>query len=191
MPDSAAVFRAIRDDKPQEVLAAIKAGWDPNGTYLGVAPLTSAIQKGRTSLVKLLLDHGADPAKRDRASGWSPLMLATIQTLLPPAKYRPARIATENRRIVKILVDAGARDAETLGVLGRIDNESALLRSVLDFGATPETEVVEIEGVVVVYPKRLQKSAVGRWTPRETLLQVARKFRLTHLEALLKEPSRL
>lgn len=177
---------AIRANKPREVLAAIKGGSGVNSTRLGLSPLICAIQNGRPELVKLLLEHGADWAKRDRNTPWSPLMLATIQSYLPGRRHRPARVAKASRQIVTILRNAGARDPEADGVLGRVEQEESLIRSLAERGADAETKVFDADGVVILFPKRLERSAMGRFVPRLTLRQFAEAYHLCHLEAAMK-----
>lgn len=109
---------AIREDRPDRVLALLRAGADPNGRYqLDRAPLRTAIDKQwglpppvhRSEIVALLLRHGADPNVR-----WCPF--ETRMGALPHGPCSTKKgvtalmtaVAFDQADVVALLLDAGA-----------------------------------------------------------------------------------
>jgi ankyrin repeat protein len=183
------LFCGIESDDPIAVKAAIESGCDVNGRHQGETPLQKVVRQGKAELVSVLLKHGADWSKRSAISIWSPLMLAEIQCHLPTWRHFPQRIKTANRRIIRLLRDAGATDPETDGILGRIQDEQSLLEGARRFGATADTEVTIVEGLVIVFPKRLKKTQIGKLMPSHKLGNAARHYKLRLLARQLRSGS--
>jgi hypothetical protein len=185
------LIRAINANKLSDVIATIKNGCGVDSTSHGERPLMLAIHNGQPEIVELLLKNGADWRRRDGNTSWTPLMLATLQCHLPARRHRPGSIAKASRKIVAILKGAGASDPEADGILGRIENEDAIIRAVAARRISAEADVFDVEGVVVLYPKRLKRSSLGLFIPCIPLLQWARTNRLGRLEAALESKTRI
>jgi hypothetical protein len=183
--DISPLIMAINVNSLDDAKAAIAGGCDVNGTMYDETPLICAIRNGRPELVKLFLEHGADPRHRDCNTPWTPFMLASIQVHLPARKHRPARVAKGSREIVRIFHAAGVNDPEADGIYGRVEKESTLLKSAKARGARADTLVLEADGVVIEYPLRLKRDPLGRIIPSITLLELARAYGLNHLEEYL------
>ena len=63
----AAVFYAAKKGSIKPVLRALKEGMSPNVTFNGNTLLNYAIYYDRVEIVKLLIQHGADPTQRSDA----------------------------------------------------------------------------------------------------------------------------
>ena len=57
---------AVAHDRIEIADVLLRAGADPNVSFLGIPPLVTAAQWGDVRLVRLLLRYGADPRARDR-----------------------------------------------------------------------------------------------------------------------------
>jgi hypothetical protein len=74
------LFKAIEENSPEGVQAAIDAGSNQNDEYLGNTPLTLACQKGYLKIAELLLKNGADTGLRNRFYT-TPLMMACYENI--------------------------------------------------------------------------------------------------------------
>jgi uncharacterized protein len=83
---------AVMRGDPEEASKALSRGADPNGWAGGETLVGRALGDGRSELVRLLLEHGADP-NAVLASGETPLLRAVTARDLP---------------MVRLLLDSGA-----------------------------------------------------------------------------------
>lgn len=118
--------RAASEGDVAKVKELLDAGVDVNAknAYGGTA-LSFACDRGRTEMVQLLLERGADPNTKDTFYGASPLMWALI-------KKRPA--------IVRLLLDKGAQGADEVLMTAALQGEAEMVKAVLEKGKPkPET----------------------------------------------------
>jgi hypothetical protein len=122
-----------RGQEPQANVIAylISIGADPNALdKSGVAPLHRAVRKRSTAAVKALLEGGAD-VRRANKSGSTPLHLAVQTTGASGSGTDEAR--QEQRAIIKLLLERGARRTDKDGRGKRVDHAatSAWIRDLL------------------------------------------------------------
>ena len=179
---------AINSNKLPNVAAAIAGGHDANKPVFGMTPLFKAVAEAKPDIVDFLLENGADWRKRDRDSGWSPLMMASINCHRSGGrKYFSARAIRDSRRIVQSLLRAGASDPETTYILGKESDEAGLIASVARLKLGPDAEIIEVAGAIVATPPRLQRRDARReknWgfdVPKDTLETIARQRGLKRL----------
>ncbi|MDV3238966.1 MAG: ankyrin repeat domain-containing protein [Gammaproteobacteria bacterium] len=110
-----------------EVERLLREGVDPDSLgHFGVTALSLAAQNNQTRVVKLLLDHGADPNLQDTKGGWFPLMWAAYNG---------------NNAVVTMLLGHGAdvnlRNAfgETAMIHAAFEGRDDTVRLLLDRGA--------------------------------------------------------
>lgn len=180
---------AINSNKLPNVAAAIAAGHDVNKPVLGIMPLFKAVREGKPDIVDFLLENGADWRKRDRESGWTPLMMASVNCHMSGHKYFSQRAIRDSRRIVQSLLRAGASDLETKYILGNESDEAGLIESVTRLKLRPDAEILELTGAIVaVSPREKKKLDVG-FPYLDTIEKYARKRRLARLlQALAPSP---
>lgn len=100
---------AIRNKREETVQALLEQGADPNGDLVGDPPLDRAVGTQQVGMVQLLLSAGADPNKRKAGFDVSPL-----HTLAANWDNEDVDPKSENSRIMRLLVDAGADPDATL-----------------------------------------------------------------------------
>jgi ankyrin repeat protein len=103
------------DPKAQAAIVAylLHAGADPNAAdKSGVTPLHRAVRTRCAAAVRVLLTNGADP-RRKNGSGSTPLHLAVQNTGRGGSGSAPA--SAQQREIIRLLVEQGARPSDTDG----------------------------------------------------------------------------
>ena len=138
-------FTAITDGNAKYVDLFLKAGMDPNTTYLKVPAIYTAIASKQPKIVALLLDAGVDP--NQKFGGLTPLMYAIryqdqaiVQSLIAhganvnqsansvyPINYA---IKKKDTYIVKALVDAGA-DVSDDDMIDAIKSKNSEIKSLV------------------------------------------------------------
>jgi ankyrin repeat protein len=176
---------AINSNDPKKVAAAIAAGEDVNKPVLGHAPLFKAVAEAKPDIVDLLLAHGADPNKRDRSTGWTPLMMASINCHKSARRHFPVRAVKDSRRIVRSLLDAGAADPETDYIMGNAADEAALVAAAARLKPRAQAEILDLDGAVVLVPPRMKKRLDVGFPYLDTIGKFAAQRRLTRLQAAL------
>lgn len=118
--------RAASEGDVARVKALLDAGADVNAKNdYGGTPLSFACDRGRTEVVQLLLERGADPNTKDTFYGASPLTWAAM-------KKRP--------EIVGLLLDKGAQGADDALTSAVFQGEAEIVKVVLEKGKPkPET----------------------------------------------------
>jgi hypothetical protein len=177
------LLRAILSNKPADVRAALADGCDVNVAVSGHTPLFHAVGTANTEVLEILLKHGADWRKRDRVTGWSPLMMATINRYRSARRHFSGRAIKESKRVVKMLVSAGAIDPETEMVLGNQADEAGLVASVIDRGTRADAPALVLDGAVVLIPPRMTKKSDP--AAFYTIEEQARKLNLLKLARAL------
>ena len=147
-----ALVEAIRGGRLKDAVALIAGGADVNEPAFGDTPLMHAVRHAKPEFVELLIINGADWRKRSRDyPKHTPLMQATVNSHVSPWKYFSARQVKASRRIVQILVAAGATDPDTQFVMGNVLNESELVESIHRLRPRGDAKVVEA-GAVILEP---------------------------------------
>ena len=172
---------AINSNQLKNVAAAIAAGEDVNKPVLGHTPLFKAVMEAKPDIVDLLLAKGADWKKRDRGTGWTPLMMASINCHKSSRRYFSGRAIKDSQRIAQSLLDAGASDPETRFILGNEADESGLLAAVTELKPSPASEVLVLDGAVVLVPPRMKKKLDAGFPYLDTIQKFATQRRLTRL----------
>lgn len=98
-----ALTKAVNKDDIDEVARLLRNGGDPNEKQLGISVLMNACNVGNTSIVKLLLEKGAEVNSHDW-DGMTPLMMAVAGRGHSDEKGKEDRCL----EIVKLLILAGA-----------------------------------------------------------------------------------
>ena len=150
---------AINSNKPDDVEALLRGGWDPNALLDHHFPLFHAILQARPQMVESFIRFGADPNRRDRMTGWTPLMMATINSYRSPRRHFTGRAIKDSKRIVKILSEAGASDPETSFVLGHYLDDKMLARRITERGTLPDERTMSLDNAIVLIPPRVLKNS--------------------------------
>ena len=114
-------LRAIDNGNFETVLQAIDEGADVNAKSCDKTALMEAVISGRTKIVKLLLQKGADPNLEDECTRETALMFAVYQGLTD---------------IVKLLIEAGARVQQR-----DVDTVNQSIEEVLELLESPERRI--------------------------------------------------
>jgi ankyrin repeat protein len=152
------LMATILQNKPDDLAAALAGGANVNKALHGMTPLIQAVRHARPAMVELLLRHGANWKTRDRNTGDSPLMIATVNANMRPWKYFSARAIKDSKQIVQILTDAGASDKETELVLGNDADEAGLIAQATSRKLCGEERVLSGNGVLMLLPPRVAKA---------------------------------
>ncbi|TGK33325.1 ankyrin repeat domain-containing protein [Leptospira gomenensis] len=152
-------FGAIKDGNWKRLRKLILKGFRVNGNlYYGLNPLSLAVKYAEPETVRILLDAGCDPNRRDEITGLSPLIHSILE---------------ENPiEIVSILLEGGAdpdlKDFIGMSPLHHCVNEGKLepFRILLEFGADPNVQ--DNDGVTCM---NLAKSSHGMSEFAELLLK--------------------
>lgn len=139
--DMTALYVAVTDNFEEAARLLIEAGADTEIEYHGKTPLYYACAfSGLATIVKLLLEGGANRETTYRASGWTPLMVAAERG---------------NDEIVRILLDAGAAieaavDGGTALYIAAQQGHTSIVRLLLERGADVEP-VMKLSNVTALY----------------------------------------
>jgi ankyrin repeat protein len=104
--DEYSVYRAVENEDGVELQRLLQAGAPKNTTIRGDTALLLAVKRGNVSFVKLLVEHGADCAPRDRYGVTALHLAACPEMFLSYSANLPN--STENQEIIRILVKGGA-----------------------------------------------------------------------------------
>ncbi len=128
--NSNTIFTGIKGDFPDMIISALEEGIDINiKDAQGFTPLIMAVSLGRNSIVKLLIDKGADV--NYEVQGFTPLMIAAQEGLTSIANM-----------LIEANADINAKTADGLTVLmaaardGHIDVITILLSKDVNVEAT-------------------------------------------------------
>ncbi len=109
---------AARRGDVKEVQALLKRGCGRACPHAyGATALWLAAYKGRTEVVKLLLEHKANPDTPDTVWGLSPLVLASGDDKLD---------------VLRLLLQAGAKDASRVFLAAATQSKTEILQAILD-----------------------------------------------------------
>lgn len=121
------LLQAVKTGDVEEVKSLLSLGSDVNARYdAAMTPLYWAAQEGQTTIVQLLLDHGADVNGSDLLSGWTALHMAAMYG---------------HDSVVELLlngganIDATANEGETALDLASEGEHSAVVQILVQRGA--------------------------------------------------------
>lgn len=123
-------FRAINEGNVQLTNLFLKAGMDPNSTFMKTPAIYMAIASNQNEIVKLLLDNNVDPNKE--IAGLSPLILA---------------IREKDSKIVETLISYGADVNKEVGYTKPLSyaikkKQPKIVELLISAGAKPDNEVL-------------------------------------------------
>ena len=143
------LVRAAEQDSYEAVSVLIELGFDVNARSR-TAPLHEAAMRGNLSVIRLLVDHGADPKIRDTGYDATPAGWAEhhgqreAQQVLEALEHPdPATPATEARAVPTAQPGAAMRTvaaAFTAASEGRFDELGSLLAADIDWQGLPDED---------------------------------------------------
>lgn len=114
------LWEAVRNGDADQVNKLLEQGADVNAqNEIGITALWIAAGKGEPALIEVLLKHGADVNARDGIWYQTPLSSA---------------LSSRNADVVKLLLDAGAKDVDDAARSAASRANVALLQLILDTG---------------------------------------------------------
>ena len=123
-------FKAISAVNVQLVDLFLKAGMDPNSTFMTTPAIYMAIASNQNEVVKLLLENNVDPNKE--TAGLSPLIMA---------------IREKDSKIVETLISYGADVNKEVGYTKPLSyaikkNQPKIVELLIAAGAEPDNEIL-------------------------------------------------
>lgn len=187
-PHLSRLFLAFQGNKNKDAAAAIAAGDDVNEKVFGSTLLFHSIAEAKPDFVELFLKSGADWKRRDRETGWTPIMMASINCNRWPRKHFTGRAIKDSRRIVEMLTSVGATDPELKFIMGSDEDQSALVEAIRRLKPAPDAKVLNLDGsVVLMSPRMLKKELAIVVDALDSIETIARQRKLTRVLQALAE----
>lgn len=181
------LFQAFQANSIPDAAAAIAAGDDVNEKVFGSTLLFHSITEGKPDFVDLFLKSGADWKRRDAETGWTPLMMASINCNRSARKRFSGRAIKDSRRIVEMLTSAGATDPELKFIMGSDEDQGGLVDAIGRLKPTPDAKVLDLDGSLVLVPPRMKKKLGIVFDALYSIEDIARQRRLARVLQALAE----